>query len=362
MKESTRNLIVGTFVLGGIIALGTMVVLFGMSPRLNTYPVELHFRHAAGLRAADSVLLHGHEIGTVGSVEFKDPDKLGEGMVVVIRIDQQYSVPGNVAPRIETPGAIGLATRSYINLLPGAEPAPPLPKDGTAGPIAGIIKGGAEILPPELIDKVDKAFEAVTTLSTKIEPVLVYLAELLEPRSLSDLQGPLQEGASTRPKPNLSTTVERIDLLLANVNSVVGDPEVQDGVKQSIANIREVTQEARGVVAQLQKFAAGAERTAEKAEKLADGLIETNADARKAIETIRVRAAGLLDNLDKLVTNVNGLVDGVKKGEGTLGKLVKNPKLYDELAITAERLNKALDELRGLIEKWKTEGVKWNIW
>ena len=45
--------------------------------------------------------------------------------------------------------------------------------------------------------------------------------------------------------------------------------------------------------------------------------------------------------------------DAISEGQGTLGRLVHDPKLYDALVLTAERLAKAVEEFRLLVEDWQ---------
>ena len=52
------------------------------------------------------------------------------------------------------------------------------------------------------------------------------------------------------------------------------------------------------------------------------------------------------------------MLDATAKGEGTFGKLLTNPDLYDSLKDATDRLDKALAEFQLLAEKFRTEGVR----
>ena len=45
------------------------------------------------------------------------------------------------------------------------------------------------------------------------------------------------------------------------------------------------------------------------------------------------------------------------KGEGTIGKLVNDPKLYQNLLETTDQLSVSAKDLRRLFEQWEQEGV-----
>lgn len=46
-----------------------------------------------------------------------------------------------------------------------------------------------------------------------------------------------------------------------------------------------------------------------------------------------------MENADVAIKEFNSLLAGINKGEGSLGKLVKDDKLYDELKDAAEKAN-----------------------
>ena len=45
------------------------------------------------------------------------------------------------------------------------------------------------------------------------------------------------------------------------------------------------------------------------------------------------------------------------EGNGTTGKLVNDPRLYESLIDLAASLHKTVDDLDFLVQKWKDEGV-----
>jgi hypothetical protein len=44
-------------------------------------------------------------------------------------------------------------------------------------------------------------------------------------------------------------------------------------------------------------------------------------------------------------------------GDGTTGRMVKDPRLNESLTDTTQKLNLTLDEFRKLIDKWKEKGI-----
>jgi len=67
-----------------------------------------------------------------------------------------------------------------------------------------------------------------------------------------------------------------------------------------------------------------------------NGVIEGAEEA--AVKQMVERGADLMQNLGALSNDVRGIVDQVQKGNGTLGKLLNDPGLYNHLNDTASRL------------------------
>lgn len=59
----------------------------------------------------------------------------------------------------------------------------------------------------------------------------------------------------------------------------------------------------------------------------------------KAIQEVVQRGADLMENLGALTDDVRGIVDQIQKGNGTLGKLMNDPALYNRLNDTAAKLD-----------------------
>ena len=54
----------------------------------------------------------------------------------------------------------------------------------------------------------------------------------------------------------------------------------------------------------------------------------------------------VINNADKSLTELNHLLEGVNRGQGTIGQLMQNDSLYYQLESSAEQLNKLLEDVR----------------
>ena len=63
------------------------------------------------------------------------------------------------------------------------------------------------------------------------------------------------------------------------------------------------------------------------------------------------------DDLTSVIGAVHAVVEQARSGQGTAGKFLYDPSLYDNLNDTVGRFQASLDEFRLLIQKWKAEGL-----
>jgi ABC-type transporter Mla subunit MlaD len=121
--QRRRNVIVGIFVVGGICALGWLVVKFGDMPglvsQMGSYTVLVQFKKAPGVQRDTPVRWCGYQVGSVTAVKPPKAMKEVEGdawyhqTVVVLSIDDSYKdIPADVNAVLLTRGF----GSSYIEL------------------------------------------------------------------------------------------------------------------------------------------------------------------------------------------------------------------------------------------------------
>jgi len=71
---------------------------------------------------------------------------------------------------------------------------------------------------------------------------------------------------------------------------------------------------------------------------------EVPGEAEVAMKDVVERGADLVNNLGALSKDVQGIVTGLRKGQGSLGKLMTDDQLYNHLNASATRLDQMLDQ------------------
>lgn len=127
---------------------------------------------------------------------------------------------------------------------------------------------------------------------------------------------------------SLQAQVEKAGAVMDMVNS----PKIRTNLETALSNISAVTEHAK---------------------ILADKFDKTLAKTDKNLDQLDLD----LMNLGVSFRQVQEIVTKINAGKGTGGALVNDPKLYDELALTAKELNVVAASLARLVDQWEHEGV-----
>jgi phospholipid/cholesterol/gamma-HCH transport system substrate-binding protein len=337
MSEMKRNLAVGVTTLAGLAGLLALMMLFGQLPGFGvggyTVPVELD--NAGGLHEGSEVQLNGIPVGQVQSVRFREDQR---AVVVEALVREDVRIPTGVQAQASQPLIGGSAT---LRLR--------VPPEATDGYISrtdpSVIQGQTEPLSAQLanevrqtlqrpINRFDSLADELEALSSQWTEVGSNVNRLVSPRRPEKVDGNGDLG------PNVSTLVQRIDArmrqlgkTLEDVQSLTGDEQVIDDFRRTLANARKLSGKLDGRI-----------------DRISHEITRTS-------EALRKRYVAVADDLSQAVRSMNRLTDRARQGDGTMGKLLKDPSLYDNLEDATKRIQSAADEMRLLMEKWKSEGV-----
>ena len=352
MQQTRQNLIVGLFVLCGLIFLGALVVMFGRGPTVmlagQGTPLHIHFASAAGIRPGNTVTVGGITVGRVLSVDFVDRQHFDKGVDVTALIDPEFQIPRQ-SRAVTTEPILGQG-RPPIEIIPGGADQPPLPPDSF---ILGEVRGTVEsILPREIIDTLEKTATHMGEAAANLSPVLKDLHEVLVKR------GPVEVDRAGGPQGNLSSAMARFDALLKHVNDVLGDPDIRSKLKEAIENIHSISVEGKAAAADFRVASERMKVVVDDAQKL---VAKTQSTMENLDGEIDARSRDLRDTLErgsKLLDSLHEITSAVNRGEGTIGKLARDAKLYDALVLTTERMGEAVEEFRLLVKEWQKGKVR----
>jgi len=329
-----KHVIVGLFVLGGLILFGTLIVWFqGVAGLLRGgYTVRGHLPSSMGVRAGKRVHQDGVEVGEVQDVVSSLPER--PGVWVVMHIQPDVEIPRE-ACFIAQSTTIG---DMFLDFLITAQPTAYLPKDGSAK-VEGTIRPPS-LLPEDLMADFRDAMSKIQ----KIDKVIDNLKELTEPRSLEEVD------AGTKPR-NLSSALAQFEVTAKSVQTLVEDKET----KRLFTRASEVAEELGTAIKEARETLAALRKTAEtytEAGKKAGDLLDKGG---QMVEKFSKDA----DEAQKTIANLNSLVDDLRAGKGTVGQLVSSDELHRKLTTLVENLTTMTENANRLITLWRYEGVIW---
>jgi ABC-type transporter Mla subunit MlaD len=348
MRDRTRNVLVGLTVLIALLVLGGMLIVFREVPAFLQpgYMVKVRLPHSSGLTAGADVEMAGKRIGRVTEVEFTEADPR-LGVTVTALIHDEHRIPGTVNPYVVSRGLGGGAVLEFRvdDLEPGASRELEwLPTDRvlTLTPPEGARPGGG-LIPPELLADVRLTMASFRKVADNLN---AFIGPPPEP------DGPDgQPTTAPARRANLHVTIAKLDKALEAVNTIVGDRENQE-------NIREALNDFRTAAAAMNDAMAEVHATAEEARA---GLRRTTTQAAAIsgkFETVAQRLVEDADRLGVLLETLNVAAEKLSSDTGTAGKLLNDPKLYNELVDTTEELQRTLQSVRELMREWRRRGVK----
>lgn len=255
-----------------------------------------------GVKISNPVYVNGFQVGAVADIENADPTL--KSLIVAIKLTDAYDIPANsVAVINENP----LGTPSIEIKLGNSQ---------------SFLQQG-------------------DTLQTAESKGLL--------SGVMDKLGPVTE--------QLEKTIETLDVVLKNINSVF-DPQTKNNLQAVIANVNKTTEslvissaslqqmlnQQTGAIAQsmnnVNKFTKNLSDNNEKVSQTLTNVTKTSENFAKADLT------GSVDQLKAAIGNLNKLVEKVNSTDGSLGKLINDKTLYNNLNNTIKSANILVDDLR----------------
>jgi phospholipid/cholesterol/gamma-HCH transport system substrate-binding protein len=346
--------------IGAYAALGRTL----LAPKQTMYSAT--FADANGVVPGTRILMAGVKVGTVGEVKLESPTQAR----VQLLIDEKISIPtGTVvysptsligfgdSPVMLQPPAAGGAPLAAGSTLEGRKGSPlegilPGSKD-TLAEVNGILKEIKKIVADRSTQANMKALLANSQETAKKFGVLadqmsgllaenrgeVNTAIARGAKAVGDVQritalvaklleeGKLQRGA-TDILQQLKSTSKRADQLVAQMNTLVADPNI----KKITSNVADLTEQGKSIAANVETISKSGITIAEDAKVIAKNGATASANA----VTITEKTNNLLDGAIDLENRVKSLLESVEKKLGGNG-----PKLPDvETRLEAARTSK----------------------
>ncbi|MBN1347429.1 MAG: MCE family protein [Phycisphaerae bacterium] len=354
MSEFRRNVMVGLFLVMGLVGLVWLAIMFGEIPMGKTYPIYAYFGNLSNVIEGDEVHMKGVRVGSVKKIGFRDEEHPEQGVQLELAIQNKWRIPRSAYVEVEL-AAMGFA-RSFVKIvIPPGPVATSLPTDGSV-PLSGeTISAFDAMFPPDVVATLQKASSQIGGLAEALTPVADDLHALLKPTDLELLDHP--ELGAKRVSANLYTAAQRLDSALKHFNEILGDPNTKSNVRVAIQNMREMSEQGKLVMADIKEVARRAKFVAEDTQEVV-GKVNKLADKTSTrVEEISRVIIDDAEKLGKFFDHLDAVGRNMAEGKGTAGKFLNDPELYDAMVLTMKRLQLAVEDLNGLVKDWQREGV-----
>ena len=255
------------------------------------------YSHVDGLAVSKPVLINGFQIGRVDKLQL-----LSDGTILAtLKIKGKYEIPKNSIAKLEGTDLLG-SKAIVMSLGTGTDFA----QDGDTLN-ANVAKGLLETVQP-----VQKKAELIIA---KMDSILTSVNTILNPSFQKNVDKSFNSIASTLT--SLEATSKKVDNLVGSEGSRVA--AILANVEAISANLRKNNEKINGNL----------------------NNISTVTD--------QVAAANFkqtIDNANKAVADLQGIVSKVNNGQGSLGMLVNDTKMYENLTNATKNLDNLMIDLK----------------
>jgi ABC-type transporter Mla subunit MlaD len=266
---------------------------------------------------------------------------------VTISFEKGYEFRAGTSAKTTEPG-LGMG-RPPIELFPGPESGAIL---ATGSSVPGRIATAVEsLIPAEISDQVQNVAAQLDRTAKALEPVLDDLHELLQARSPEAVDGSAIPG-------NLSSAMARLDSSLKHFNTVLGDPETQSKLSGAVDNLYTMTEDGKQIASEFKAATVDVRTFVRKANDLVDTTQGTMGDAKARYDEVALALMGNLAQLAGVLDDFQSMSAAMNRGEGTLGKAVRDDRLYESMVLTFQRLSGATEDLRVLLQDWQKGKIR----
>jgi phospholipid/cholesterol/gamma-HCH transport system substrate-binding protein len=285
-----------------------------------------YFPNSGGVAVAGSVMVNGVPVGKITDIELTNSkDSLKKVLVTFNIQESNFKIPKGST--IEA-GSIDLFSKGLLlTISTDITKGFYKPGDYIQGRVTVDITTQVKAYADPLVQKVQTALGSVDKMVNS-------LSAFWDTTATSEIKGSMKE---------LKIAIQKLGNVAGEVESLVGEEKVKFG--RIMSNVE-------GITANLKKSNEQVTAIIGNTKKVTDDLVTSDFKS-------------VISNASSTLKNLNSVLDQAQKGEGTLGKLIGDEKLYNELVNTNKELQNLVNDLQLHPERYihfsvlgaKTKGV-----
>jgi len=315
MKKVSLELKVGIFAIIVLVILSFMTFRIGgfeWIKKRTGYIVYVDFKNIAGLDAKTKVKIAGVDAGVIEKITLSD----GRARLV-LRMYPEVRLYSDASAAIKATGLLG---DKFLAIDIGSKE--PVLREGDT------IKNVREVI------DIDDMARNLSEVSANINKLAMTLNESL---------------GSEEAKRSLKEAIVNLEKITSGINTAVSSNDrkirdVLDNIKELTASINELVKDNRdSLKTAMNNFRDFSGSLKEDGPSLISNLNKATKELKAMVEENR-------SSIKETVDSVKNITARIDSGEGTLGKLVKDEKLYQSLNKAAEGVNRTISS----IERFRT--------
>ncbi|MBW6459387.1 MAG: MCE family protein [Bacteroidales bacterium] len=297
------------FKIGFIFILAAFLLVWGFSflKKQNVFFNErvmyAVYQNVSGLETSGPIFINGVKVGQIGKVYF-DPNMSGE-IIVRLILTHNFPIPSNSVAQIFS---VDLMGSKAVDIILGSSELMAQNGDTLLSDVEASLKDAVnqQILPLKL-----KAEDLLSSLDTMV----VAIQDVFNKDIREDLTASIRSIRQTFK--NLESTTQSLDTLVLTQSSRLAS--IIYNIDMITRNLSNNSQEIDRVLNNLAS--------------ISDTLAQAN-------------ISGIFQNINTTVNNLAVILEKVEQGQGTLGMLIQDDKLYKELEKSAYELNRLMEDIR----------------
>jgi phospholipid/cholesterol/gamma-HCH transport system substrate-binding protein len=376
-RSATR---VGALLLAALAVMAAGVLLIGdknnLFRRKDLFYVE--FPSVAGLKAGNPVQLDGVDIGTIREIVLSQ--RAGaKDIRVEIAIDRRYAerlrAPQDGSPVPAGPGTapmsqariktLGLLGDKFIEINSGAEVYPAIPPEGripAAGPtnVDALLATGEDVM-----DNVVTISSSLSKILSRMERGEGLLGELTSEspsgqrirealvgasESIDEIAARFENGEGVLPRLLSDRAMaDRLDRSMERLEGILGKAESGPGLLPGLLNDPAAKARFDDTLANLNGVSADIKRLT--------GEVEGKNGTLQRLLTDEAYADRITGQLEDTVARLHSVAEKLDRGDGTAGKIVNDPKIYEAINDIIVGVNESR-MLRWLLRNRQKSGIR----
>lgn len=336
----------GLMIICGFVILVTLIVIFSDWQSIfagNRYKVNVLFPNAPGVKENTPIMQSGILIGRVRKVELVE-----QGAMVTAFIESQYLLYDNQIFRL----TLNLLGDAEINVFQQSQRTEATKQIKPGDVLQGYTAPSMIQMAADMQGNLVAAIDSITATSQKLNKILNSFDDVLTDNK-DDLKGMVSQ---------IRDLSQQSRELVAKTNAMLSNPEIQAGIHDTIVALPQTISEAQDAFSEFKKTANKINHLADSFDSMMQNSGETleiiNQVAKKTDQSLGdlnsitgtvserkdiwlAKMSRSLDNLDSALMQINEFTTSLNNADGTVGRLIKDPTLYEKLETT-------LDEIREL--------------